>query len=130
MVRVSAGAETFSTLFDGARRAGVRFGWLDLITAFDPPADLSTAAESGALRAVSVNGRSILSLKMLVGEPVLKDVIRENFTGCRLILVRGEVEAPELRFRSGDWVLRQMDGVEKIYTLEELLAALRSPAFP
>lgn len=129
-VRVSAVAGSFSTLFDAARAASVRIGWLDLVATPEAPGDLEIAAGSGALRAVSVSGRRILSIKTLLGEPVLRDVVRENFTGCRLLLIRGEVEAPELVPRSDGWLIRGLDGVETPYTSEEFLAALRSPTFP
>jgi hypothetical protein len=129
-VRVSASAESFTSLFESARSAAVRVGWLDLVSTPELPCDLSSAAESGALRAVSVNDGRVVSIKSLVGQPVLRDVIREHFTGCRLLLVRGQIEAPELVPRPEGWLLRSLDGVETSYSNEKFLSALRSPSFP
>ena len=129
-VRVDATADNFTALFEASRSASVRIGWLDLTTAPEPPAGLATAAAGGALRAVSVVGRQVVSVKAMGGEPVLRDVVREHFTGCRLLLVRGELDAPTLVPNSGAWILRRLDGVEKTFSTAELLAALRSPSFP
>jgi hypothetical protein len=108
----------------------VRIGWLDLTTEPEPPSGLAAAAAGGALRAVSVVGRQVVSVKSMGGEPVLRDVVREHFTGCRLLLVRGELNAPTLLPKSGAWILRRLDGTEKIFSTAEFLAALRSPSFP
>lgn len=129
-VRVDATADSFAALFEASRSASVRIGWLDLTTEPDPPAGLATAAAGGALRAVSVVGRQVVSVKSLAGEPVLRDVVREHFTGCRLLLVRGELDAPTLLPNSGAWIIRRLDGAEKTFSTAEFLAALRSPAFP
>ena len=130
LVQVSATAEDFAPLFGAASAAGVRIGWLDLAAAPAVVPELAAAAEAGALRAVSVSGAHVLSLKTLAGEPVLGDVIREHFTGCRLLLVRGEVDAPRLSADPDGWRVRPSGGDERLFSTEELLNALRSPNFP
>lgn len=130
LVQVSSTAGDFASLFKAANEAGVRIGWLDLIATPAVVPELSPAAEAGALRAVSVSGSRVLSLKTLAGAPVLRDVIREHFTGCRLLLIRGELDAPLLSPDRGGWLVRPLGGDDKVFSTEELLSALRRPNFP
>lgn len=130
LVQVSSMAGDFTSLFKAASEAGVRLGWLDLAATPAVVSELAPASEAGALRAVSVSGRHVLSLKTLTGAPVLRDVIREHFTGCRLLLVRGEVDAPLLSADPGGWRVRSSGGDDRVFSTEELLSALRRPNFP
>lgn len=99
LLRVDDDPAVFATLFAAARAAGVRVGWLELApTAPSPvPATLEAAAGEGALRAVAVGGGRVIAVKSLRGAPVPRDLLREHFRGCALVLVRGEVEASALR---------------------------------
>ncbi|MDH3254766.1 MAG: hypothetical protein OEM62_07240 [Acidobacteriota bacterium] len=131
LVGVASGAGAFSSLFEAARAAGVRVGWLDLDSRDPQPSDLGGAATAGAMRSVGVAGRTTVAVKQLSGDPVLRDLVREHFTGCRLVLVRGKIEAPQLHPAAGDWRL-QRTAVEEgeLLSTEALLTALRSPCFP
>jgi hypothetical protein len=61
------------------------------------------------------------------GPPVLRDLLREHFRGCRLVLVKGAVPLPLLRPRGDDWELAGFDGGLRRLTTAELVRALRSP---
>ena len=58
---------------------------------------------------------------------VVEDLVREYFSGCRLVLVRGTLEAPELLKAASGYAVRFVDGTEKSFTAEALAGALRAP---
>ena len=136
LLRVEDGPDRFAPLIAAARALGLRVGWLDLQDS-PPPApgdlshlgDLGTAASQGVLRAVAVGGGRTVAVKPLRGAPVLKDLLREHFQGCALVLVRGEVDAPALRSsESGehDWEVRIGDA-SRSYSSTTLGESLRKP---
>jgi len=88
---------------------------------------LEIAASLGTLRAVSVGEGRTVAVKPLRGQPVLKDVLREHFQGCALVLVRGEVAAPLLTIREATWIVSPPGAASRSYTVEQLAAALRQP---
>jgi len=133
LLRVEEGPERFAPLFAAAREAGLRLGWLDLAPPLAPPlvpADLEAAAGLGALRAVAVvggqGGRSV-AVKPLRGEPVLKDLLREHFRGCVLVLVRGVVAAPHLAPVGEGFRVTGTEGLARLYSPSSLAAVLRRP---
>lgn len=83
----------FRALMIAASAAGLRVGWLERNDEAEPPARLAEAAGSGALRAVAVAPGWTVSVKKRKGEPVLADVVREHFLGCRLVLIAGPLPA-------------------------------------
>jgi len=130
-------ADTLAPLFEAARREGLRVGWLDLGAAPDavPPA-LGEALDRGAFRAAAVAPGRTVAAKARSGPPVLRDLLREHFLGCALVVVRpgGGGEAhPELeevpRLEAGDGRFRVVppagDGLE--LSAEALAARLRRP---
>jgi hypothetical protein len=108
LLHVAEGPERFAALLSAMSAAGLRAGWLELRRpepgAPEPrppaapapagapalPASLETAAALGVRRAVAAGGGRSLALKLLRGEPVLRDLVREHFLGCTLVLVRGD----------------------------------------
>jgi hypothetical protein len=131
LLRVSEAPERFASLIEAARAGGLRVGWLELEGPVEPVPDvLESAAGLGALRAVSVGACRTVSVKPLRGAPVLRDVLREHFRGCALVLVRGEVDAPALRPEGAAWVLdvRGFEGLAgQAFSTAELVSAFRSP---
>jgi len=132
LLRVTAPPERFAPLIAAARALGLRIGWLELGVDLDsgpdpiPPA-LATAADLGTLRAVKVGeGRSV-SVKPLRGQPVLKDLLREYFLGCALVLVQGNVDAPVLEPDDEAWRLFLPEQASRRLTTAELAATLRKP---
>jgi hypothetical protein len=99
LLRVEAGAERFAPLIAAARDAGLRVGWLDLDSTAAAPPELEVAASLGVLRAVAAGPRRTIAVKPRRGTPVVKDLLREHFIGCGLVLVRGGegLEAATLR---------------------------------
>ena len=131
LLRVDLPPETFAPLVSAAREAGLRIGWLDLTPA-TPPAALEDAASLGVLRAVAVGEERAVSVKPLSGPPVLADLLREHFLGCKVVLVRGVVEAPLLTpagppDRADGWLLRFADGSQSHRDTPALVGRLRSP---
>jgi len=124
LLRVEEPPERFAVLITAARAAGLRVGWLDLdASPPPPPPHLAAAVRSGALRAVSAassatGGSQVVAVKTPSGGLVFKDLLREHFLGCRLVLVAvspGAVPAvgsgllppgvPRLRSRGEGWYL-------------------------
>lgn len=131
LLRVSDPPERFASLIEAARAEGLRVGWLELEAVVEPvPEALGSAAALGALRAVAVGSGRTVAVKPMRGAPVLRDVLREHFRGCALVLVRGEVDAPALRPEGAAWVLdvRGFEGrAGQAFSTAELLKAFRSP---
>lgn len=95
LARVEAPPEAFASLIAAARGEGLRIGWLDLGLAVEPPAPLAAAADLGVLRAVALGAQRTVTVKPMTGAPVLKDLLREHFLGCALVLVRGALDSQE-----------------------------------
>lgn len=128
LLRVSEPPERFASLVEACRAENLRVGWLELEGAVEPvPEVLGAAAGLGALRAVSVGAGRTVSVKPLRGEPVLRDLLREHFRGCALVLVRGEVDAPGLRPEGAAWMLDVHGFAGQAFSTAELLSAFRSP---
>ncbi|HVR30338.1 MAG TPA: hypothetical protein VMS86_12480 [Thermoanaerobaculia bacterium] len=136
-LRVEEGSEAFRSLLVAVREQGERVGWLELDAAARPDAAASAAAgaigrilEDGAWKAVVVEeGRSV-AVKIRRGPPVLRDLLREHFRGCRVVLVRGDLALPTLRRRGADWDLEGLDGEVRRLGTMDLVRALRAPRLP
>jgi hypothetical protein len=129
LLRLDLPASGCVELFAAARALDLRIGWLELAPEAAPaplPPSLAQAADAGALRAVAIGGTRSVAVKPMRGAPVLKDVLREHFTGCALVLVRGEIDLPRLERDGEGWRVR-LDGESRRYTAEQLARALRKP---
>jgi hypothetical protein len=89
VLRVEEDPQRFAPLLAAIAAAGLRAGWLELRQPEAAAASLEAAAALGALRAVAAGGGRSVAVKPLRGEPVLRDLLREHFRGCALVLVRG-----------------------------------------
>jgi len=131
LLQVDSGAEVFADLFAAIREAGGRVGWLELAPPSPVPSALEAAAAGGVLRAVAVGGGRSVAVKPLRGEPVLRDLLREHFPGCLLVLVRREPghdqALPRLEPDGPAWLLQAGDGAPRRLTTAEVVAALRRP---
>lgn len=104
LLRVEGFPVNFAPLIEAARALGLRIGWLELEGKGHPlPPALELAAGLGVLRAVEVGDGRTIAVKPMRGAPVLKDLLREHFRGCALVLVRGEIDAPTLEAEGEDW---------------------------
>jgi hypothetical protein len=96
------------------------------------PDSLERAATAGVLRAVSVGGGRTVTVKPMRGEPVLRDVLREHFRGCALVLVsqpgpESAVDAPRLAvLDDGRYRITGADQEVCVDTVD-LVARLRRP---
>jgi len=127
LLRIDRPAADFRSLIEAIRADGGRAGWLALEEPDPAPAGLEQAASAGVLRAVAVGAERTVSVKPRLGSVVLRDLLREHFRGCRVVLVSGEVEAPRLAPDGVGWMV-QSQSVAKSYTTESLTRALRKPA--
>jgi len=135
LLRVDDSPERFAALFAAVRAEGLRVGWLDLgaASAHPRPQPLEAASTLGALRAVAVGGDRIVAVKPIKGAPVLRDLLREHFRGCALVLIRGESLLPELleiavlRAVGDDWAVTAAGEAARAFTSAALAAALRRP---
>jgi hypothetical protein len=128
LLRVTDPPEIFAPLIEAARALGLRVGWLDLAGAVSPlPEPLESAAALGMLRAVAVGEGRTVAVKPLRGATVLKDLLREHFRGCVLVLARGEVEAPRLEADGEAWRLSLPESASRRLSTGELAESLRKP---
>ena len=140
LLRTSAAPEEFTGLFAALREIGLRAGWLDLAETSGPDASsaetaevlaaLEAAASAGAFRAVGVGGGRVVTVKPVSGPSVLKDLLREHLSGCRLVVVRGLVEAPEIVPVDDGWQVSDGPERRKTLTTVAVAKALRKPGFP
>jgi hypothetical protein len=128
LLRVEDGPQRFASLIEAARAEGLRVGWLDLGAPPAPvPEPLESAAGLGVLRAVSVGEGRTVAVKPVKGAPVLKDLLREHFRGCAVVLVRGGVDAPLLTALDEGWSVAPGGAASQRYATAALVSALRSP---
>ena len=129
LLRVRHPVVEFERLIAAMRHENERAGWLELLpeAAAPLPESLATAADAGVLRSVAVGAGRSIAVKPMRGRPVLRDLLREHFRGCRLILIQGEIEAPWLEPDGEGWTVRKADGSVRRWTTEKLIAALRKP---
>ncbi len=129
LLRVERPVVEFEGLIAAMRHEGERVGWLELPhEVADPlPESLLAAADAGVLRAVAAGGGRSVAVKPMRGEPVLRDLLREHFRGCALVLIVGEIDAPLLEPYEDDWIVRAKEGSARRWMTEKLIAALRKP---
>jgi hypothetical protein len=126
-LRVCEGSEAFRSLYAAVVEAGERAGWLDLQPESAASGPAAPALDDGVWKAVTVEPGRTVAVKRRRGAPVLVDLLREHFRGCRVVLVRGDAPLPMLSPRGADWDVRGQDGEVRRLTTAELVRALRSP---
>ncbi|HEV2854049.1 MAG TPA: hypothetical protein VHC97_14735 [Thermoanaerobaculia bacterium] len=129
LLRVEDAPDLYAPLIEAARALGLRTGWLNLdATPAPTPEFLEAAAGLGVLRAVSVGEGRTVAVKPLRGAPVLKDLLREHFQGCALVLVcGGNLDAPALRIEGDAWTVTPPGAASRRYATADLALALRKP---
>ncbi|MEM7349945.1 MAG: hypothetical protein AAF657_04010 [Acidobacteriota bacterium] len=137
LLRVAHPVVEFERLIAAARHQGERVGWLELPAVgsesepLEPlPASLQAAASQGVMRAVAISGGRSVAVKPMAGPPVLQDVLREHFRGCRLVLVQGAIDEPLVEPSGDAWritVRRQAGAEPTLWTTDRLVAALAKP---
>ncbi len=127
LLRVEQGAEEYAPLFAAALSLDLRIGWLELgESAFGPvPPSLEAAAGEGVLRAVAVGGGRTVAVKPMKGAPVLRDLLREHFRGCALVLVQGECADVPTLSREGEVYRVASGAVVRRFDVVHLAEALR-----
>lgn len=131
LLRIEDPPDRFAPLIAAVRTLGLRVGWLDLGAAVAPvaplPEPLETAAGLGVLRAVSVGENRTVAVKPLRGATVLKDLLREHFRGCALVLIHGDADAASLRIEEDAWIVTPPGAASRRYATADLALALRKP---
>ena len=126
-LRVAEDGAAFRSLFAAIRERGERAGWLELGAPPRAGGAIDGTVDDGAWKVVAVEPDRSVAVKTRRGPAVLRDLMREHFGGCRLVLVRGDAELPALRPRDDGWEVVGLDGEVRRFTTAELLRALRSP---
>jgi hypothetical protein len=80
-------AARFAPLVQALAAAGMRTGWLELRPPEAMAPSLAAAVATGVGRAVAVGGSHSMAVKAMAGAPVLRDLLREHFAGCAVVLV-------------------------------------------
>jgi len=129
LVGVTLGPEAFAALFASARETGLRLGWLELASApaVPLPPELERAAALGALRAVAAGGGRSVAVKPVGGAPVVRDLLREHFLGCAVVLVRGLEGWPRLEPEGEEFRLWTAAGRGRRLGAAALVAELARP---
>jgi len=126
LLSVEAQADTYLELIEALRADGRRVGWLDL-SGTRVPATLMAASGAGVLRAVGVDDGVTVAVKPRKGGVVLKDLLREYFVGCSVVLVRGGEGLPRLSAAEGGWLLEVPGATTRSLDTARLVATLRKP---
>lgn len=127
LVAVAEPAAAFAALFAAARERGERIGWLEWSEADLVSGDLDEAASLGALRAVGVGAGRTVAVKRVAGAPVLRDLVREHFLGCGLVLVRGRAGTPSIAPSAGGFRVELAPGRSRELDAAAALAELLRP---
>lgn len=135
LLRFDGDPADLAPLLEAAGREGLRVGWLELSSHPAPavPAGLETAVSAGAFRSVSVAPGRTVSLKRQAGPPVLRDLLREHFLGCALVVVRtaepgGDLaEVPGLEVAGDGYRVRPLGEGGRTFSAAVLAARLRRP---
>lgn len=144
LLRFAGDPGALRPLLEAARSEGLRVGWLE-VPSEDPapvPPRLEAAASVGAFRSVAVGAERSVAVKRRAGAPVLRDLLREHFLGCALVVV-GVAEAggseapaelaadlaelPELTAADGGYLVRLPGEAGRTFEGPILAARLRRP---
>lgn len=132
VLRVDPGSnvEDFRSLIGAVRDDGGRVGWL--VWRPEERTDGQGPSTTGLLRQVDVDAAGSVARKARTGPAVLRDVFREHFRGCRVVLVAAEGVgelAEDTRLSAVDGLYRvESGGSGREMSAEELAARLRRPA--
>lgn len=88
LLRYEGEPAALEALFEAIRAEGLRAGWLELDSQPGGERTAGDAVEAGAFRAAAVVPGRVVSVKRVTGPPVLRDLLREHFLGCALVVVR------------------------------------------
>lgn len=128
LLRVAEEAHVFGPLLVAAAAAGLRVGWLELAAPPPPPEALRAVLRAGGERAVAVGADWTLTVRSRKGAAAMRELLRGQFLGCTLVLVRGEIDAPMLEpTEDGAWRVRIGEARERRLSIEQMLDALREP---
>jgi hypothetical protein len=143
LVRWSGPPDRLGPLIAAARAVGLRVGWLETGAADPVPPGAEAASGAGVFRSVAISAGRSVSVKRLGGPPVLRDVLREHFLGCSLVVVGvvgvvglvgddgpfgAELESePALEAVEGGYRVMLAGGAGRDFTPERLAERLRRP---
>lgn len=127
LLRVQGQADDYLELIEALGADGRRVGWLDL-GGTQVPGTLKAASQSGVLRAVGVDDGVTVAVKPRRGSVVMKDLLREYFVGCSVVLVRDGEGLPGLSAADGGWVLEVPGVPARTLDTASLVATLRKPS--
>ena len=121
--------EDFRSLIDAVRADDGRVGWLRWQP--DERVDDEGPSTTGLLRHVEVDAAGSVARKPRTGPAVLRDVVREHFRGCRVVLVAGEASG---ELAALPWLTASDDGYRidsnesaRELGVEDLMSRLRRP---
>jgi hypothetical protein len=126
LLSVEGRAEEYHPLIAAIGADNRRVGWLDL-TGTEVPDALRAASKTGVLRAVGVVDGLTVAAKPRKGGIVMKDLLREYFVGCSVVLVRGGEGMPRLSAAEGDWLVEVPGATPRKLDTASLVATLRRP---
>lgn len=126
LLSVEGRAEEYRVLIEAIGADDRRVGWLDL-GGTEVPEALNAASRTGVLRAVGVQDGLTVAVKPRKGGVVMKDLLREYFVGCSVVLVRGGEGMARLSATEDDWLVELPGATPRKLDTASLVAALRRP---
>ncbi len=145
LLRYDGPVSALAPLLEAARAEGLRIGWLEGEAEAPAPAPsaLDAAADAGAFRSVAVGAERSVAVKRRSGPPVLRDVLREHFLGCALVVLAGGAppidarggaergpdssEAPALEVTDDGFRVTPPGEAGRVFAADRLAARLRRP---
>jgi hypothetical protein len=136
LLRFDGEPEELAPLLAAAGREGLRIGWLELAPDAVPapvPDGLDAATSAGAFRAASAGAGRTVAVKRRSGPPVVRDLLREHFAGCALVVVRaaagaaGLDDVARLEAAEAGYRLQPPEAAALDLTADALAARLRRP---
>lgn len=134
LLRYEGEPAALEALFEAIRAEGLRAGWLELDSQPGGEGPAGDAVAAGAFRAAAVVPGRVVSVKRVTGPPVLRDLLREHFLGCALVVVRPggtesglEAELPTLELGPDCYRITAPGQAAHELSAEALAGRLRRP---
>jgi hypothetical protein len=126
LLRVDGEPGDYAELLEALEAERMRVGWLDL-QGGQVPSPWREVTAAGIFKAVALADNLTIAVKPRRGGFVMKDLLREHFLGCSLVLVRGGDGLPHLEVAEAGWRLVVPGELPRCLDTAGLVATLSGP---